>query len=96
MAILLFVVVAATGFLLTAIVLKRALQKGNLSAHGHALILAIGFGLTWTTSFFAALVAPGVSVSLNLSLVLFGIGHSAVVALVTYGVARLIVSRRMR
>lgn len=88
MAIFYFVIVGATGLFLTTITLKYAMQRSQLTHHHYALILALGFGLTWMVAFFAPFFALGVTFQLEPLLVLFFAGHSILVAIMTYVIVR--------
>jgi hypothetical protein len=88
MAILLFIIAGATGLGLTTYTLRYAMRYHPLTYHGHALILAIGFGVTWIAAFLAPLIAPGNRIQLKASLFLFFIGHSILVAITTYLIVR--------
>lgn len=88
MAILLFIVAGIAGFGLTIFTLRYAMRHSSLTHHGYALILAIGFGATWMVAFFAPFFAPGDMIQLKLSLILFFMGHSVIVAIMTYVTVR--------
>jgi hypothetical protein len=88
MAIFLFFITGATGFILTTLTFRRALKQEHRTHHQYALILTVGFGLTWLFSFFVPFFAPG-SPILKPSLALFWIAHSILVAAITYSVARI-------
>ena len=88
MAIILFIIVGASGFASTTLILNYASERGHSTHHQYALILAFGFGLTWLLSFFVPLLASGL-VEIKPSLVLFWVVHSILVAIITYGVARI-------
>jgi hypothetical protein len=88
MAAFYFVIVSATGLFLTTITLKYVMQRSSLTHHHYALVLALGFGLTWMVAFFAPFFAPEVTYSLEPLLVLFIVGHSILVTIMTYVIAR--------
>jgi len=53
-----FILAATVGFALTVGALTYFLKRGNLTHNQHALVLSIGFFITWLASFFAPFLAP--------------------------------------
>jgi len=92
MAILIFLIVAALGIVSTVIILFRKSKNNGLASHQYALILAIGLGLTWMLSFLAPLVFSGWQ--FKSSLLVFIIVISVLVFVMTYGIARIFLSKK--
>lgn len=58
-------------------------RQGNLTPKQHALILSIGFFITWLASFFAPFLTPGSQIPNN-GVMIFGIVLAISTGLLTY------------
>ena len=94
MATLVFFMFATLGFASTAMFLGRSLRRGKLTQHRHALILAIGFGVTILISFFAPFIATGTTEDLSDNVWLLGIILPASFAIMTYLTSRVLLKIR--
>lgn len=90
MATLLFFIAAISGLLGTSLIIRYFKDRDKLNNHKCSVILALGLGLTMMISFFLPLLAPGVGVQIDSSLVLFGVGLSISTIIMTYAIARLL------
>jgi len=92
MATLLFFLAAISGLLGTSLIIRYLKDRDKLNNHLYSIILALGLGFTLMISFFIPLLAPGVSLQLDSSLVLFDVGLSITTIIMTYAIARLLLS----
>ncbi len=88
MSILYFALAAAAGFGLTAVSLGYYRKQGSITDNQEALILSIGFTITWLAAFFAPFLASKSRGPAN-STIIFGIVLSVSTGLMTYLAARL-------
>lgn len=87
MSILIFVLVAITGLLLTAFSLVYLTNRKNLTSNQQALIIALGLFLTWLGSFFFPFLAPN-SPNPSKTISIFGISFSVLFGFIVYVTVR--------
>ena len=88
-----FILAATAGFALTAGALTYFLKRGNLTHNQYALVLSIGFFITWLASFFAPFLASD-SRNPEKGLIIFGVGFSIFTGALTYIIVRIILAIR--
>ena len=91
MEIALFILCASVGIISTASILKYYMRRGPLPHNQHALILALGFFLTWLGSFLIPLLPFG-RLARDPGILWFGLGHSTFFGILTYLIARILLA----
>jgi len=86
-----FIIAAISGFGLTVGTLLRFRKRGDLRPHQHALILSVGFFITWLASFFAPFFAPE-SRAPNNGAIIFGIALAISTGLMTYAIVYIVMT----
>ncbi len=95
MEITLFIISGTTGIVSTVSILKYYMRRGPLPHNHHAIILSVGFFLTWLCSFTIPLIPSG-KITQDIGIFWFGLGHSVFVGILTYFVARVLLAIKSR
>ena len=91
MEIALFILSALIGIVSTVKILKNFMRRGPLHHNQHALILSLGFFLTWLCSFVIPLIPSG-RIAQDHGIFWFGLAHSAFVGILTYFITRILLA----